>query len=236
MATASPPEGLVRLARHYDVRPVVENATWFARLPDGRLLPWAGAADRTYAERLRDPVLADMFSLPYVPGPIVPVMLENHDPGRIRVERLFEVVYGASPRDVSLSRIQFAGHAVKVHTRVKTAFLRVAARLDVALGKDPALRRFVQQLGGTLASADAVRIAPATVHRFGIAIDLDPSQGTYWESDRRAGRIAWRNNVSQPIVDAFEAEGFLWGGRWYHYETMHFEYRPELVGAKCAAG
>ena len=35
------------------------------------------------------------------------------------------------------------------------------------------------------------------------------------------------------IVDAFEAEGFAWGGRWYHYDTMHFEWRPELFDAAC---
>ena len=23
---------------------------------------------------------------------------------------------------------------------------------------------------------------------------------------------------------------FIWRGRWYHYDTMHFEYRPELFG------
>ncbi|NUM57423.1 MAG: M15 family metallopeptidase, partial [Bdellovibrionaceae bacterium] len=26
----------------------------------------------------------------------------------------------------------------------------------------------------------------------------------------------------------FESEGFIWGGKWNHYDTMHFEYRPEL--------
>ena len=30
------------------------------------------------------------------------------------------------------------------------------------------------------------------------------------------------------IVRIFEKHGFIWGGRWYHYDTMHFEYRPEL--------
>ena len=42
--------------------------------------------------------------------------------------------------------------------------------------------------------------------------------------------ITWKNRYPQAIVDAFEAEGFIWGGRWYHYDTMHFEYRPELLG------
>ena len=22
---------------------------------------------------------------------------------------------------------------------------------------------------------------------------------------------------------------FVWGGRWWHYDTMHFEYRPEII-------
>ncbi|MDP3291618.1 MAG: M15 family metallopeptidase, partial [Sulfuricurvum sp.] len=29
--------------------------------------------------------------------------------------------------------------------------------------------------------------------------------------------------------------GFIWGGRWYHYDTMHFEYRPELLASSCVA-
>jgi hypothetical protein len=33
------------------------------------------------------------------------------------------------------------------------------------------------------------------------------------------------------IVDIFERHGFIWGGKWYHYDTMHFEYRPELLPA-----
>jgi hypothetical protein len=30
-------------------------------------------------------------------------------------------------------------------------------------------------------------------------------------------------------VRVFEKHGFIWGGAWYHYDTMHFEYRPELL-------
>ena len=37
-----------------------------------------------------------------------------------------------------------------------------------------------------------------------------------------------RTTVPKEIVDVFEKYGFIWGGRWYHYDTMHFEYRPEL--------
>ena len=35
--------------------------------------------------------------------------------------------------------------------------------------------------------------------------------------------------VPHEIVEVFERHGFIWGGKWYHYDTMHFEYRPELL-------
>ena len=49
----------------------------------------------------------------------------------------------------------------------------------------------------------------------------------------RGKPMIWKNRVPQVIVDAFEAEGFIWGGRWKHYDTMHFEYRPELISPAC---
>lgn len=39
----------------------------------------------------------------------------------------------------------------------------------------------------------------------------------------------YRNRIPADVVQAFERHGFIWGGRWYHYDTMHFEYRPELL-------
>ena len=42
-------------------------------------------------------------------------------------------------------------------------------------------------------------------------------------------KIAYRNKIPMAIVEPFEKKGFIWGGRWYHYDTMHFEYRPELL-------
>ena len=33
-------------------------------------------------------------------------------------------------------------------------------------------------------------------------------------------------------VRVFEKHWFIRGGRWHHYDTMHFEYRPELLGVR----
>ena len=31
------------------------------------------------------------------------------------------------------------------------------------------------------------------------------------------------------LIKAFESFGFIWGGKWRYYDTMHFEYRPEIL-------
>jgi hypothetical protein len=51
-------------------------------------------------------------------------------------------------------------------------------------------------------------------------------------SDERGGAIVYRNRMPAEIVAIFEKHGFIWGGKWYHFDTMHFEFRPELLVGK----
>ncbi len=62
-------------------------------------------------------------------------------------------------------------------------------------------------------------------HRYGIALDLEKKVSTSRLPDPEN---RYRNEVPQKIVEIFEKHGFVWGGRWYHYDTGHFEYRPEM--------
>jgi hypothetical protein len=69
-----------------------------------------------------------------------------------------------------------------------------------------------------------------SAHSFGIAIDINTAYSNYWKWDRVSkGKIRYTNTIPREIVDVFEKHGFIWGGRWYHYDTMHFEYRPEIA-------
>ena len=70
-----------------------------------------------------------------------------------------------------------------------------------------------------------------SVYSFGAAIDLNVARSSYWAwSGYREGQrgITYRNAFPLKVVDVFERHGWIWGGRWYHHDTMHFEYRPEL--------
>jgi hypothetical protein len=94
------------------------------------------------------------------------------------------------------------------------------------------VRPWLAKLGGTVNARNIAGTDRPSAHSWGIAIDLAPDLSDYWRW-RHGAAISWRNRMPQAIVDAFEAEGFIWGGRWYHYDTMHFEYRPELLDRAC---
>jgi len=223
------PAQLACLARSYRVEPAFERGEWFAALPDGTRVPFDDHKTKSFEERLASPDVKDIFSIPYRVGVIGPVETENQDPGRVRVEAVFKATYGPKPAAAQV-RVRFLGMAVRVHRDIVPALARVAARLKDARA-NPSLAPFLQRLSGGFADRTIAGTDRKSAHAFGIAVDLDKSMSDYWRWQN--GPHRWRNRIPQAIVDAFEAEGFIWGGRWWHYDTMHFEYRPELVGPAC---
>jgi len=233
-AATEPPEELRCLARHYSFEPIFEWGLWFGMLPDGKLLPFDDGRQKTFDERLDSPDLKDIFFAPYRTGPIEPVEDEGQDPGRVRAEQLLAASYGSHPAREQV-RTRFLGIPVQVHPKVVSALERVAARIAKARERDTSLRPFLRRLSGGFAERNIAGTQRPSAHAFGIAIDLDKSMSDYWRWQKQ-GTHRWRNRIPQAIVDAFEAEDFIWGGRWYHYDTMHFEYRPELLDPICSAG
>jgi hypothetical protein len=64
-----------------------------------------------------------------------------------------------------------------------------------------------------------------------MAVDIAVRRAHYWRWSRPdgSGAYPYQNAIPFEIVRIFEKHGFIWGGKWYHYDTMHFEYRPELL-------
>ena len=77
-----------------------------------------------------------------------------------------------------------------------------------------------------------------SLHSFGAAIDINTKFADYWIwSGGKPGKVPhYANKFPLAIIDVFERHGFIWGGRWYHYDTMHFEYRPELIAIARESG
>ncbi len=107
-------------------------------------------------------------------------------------------------------------------------------RISTALEKLPSsYRKYLANPGGAFYWRNVARESYLSSHSFGIAIDINSRYGSYWMWDLKHlkhpfSALTLRNNIPMKIVEIFEQEGFLWGGRWYFYDTMHFEYRPEM--------
>ena len=75
-----------------------------------------------------------------------------------------------------------------------------------------------------------------SAHSYGIAIDINVKMSDYWlwanKGKGETAKILYKNRIPLELVRVFEKHGFVWGGRWYHYDTMHFEYRPEQLANK----
>lgn len=240
LAQAAPPGEAPRalrcLTRHYVGEVAWREAEgWGLELPDGGFVPWRTPDDDEAA-----PGLSGLFETPYVTGPITPVDTSDagpdvEEPGRAQLVELYRATYGASRKEVSrrLAKVRFFGLRYPFHERAAAALQRVVARLEPLVAADRSLAPFVRNIGGTWSWRRIAGSASLSAHAWGIAIDLNVERGHYWRWKRRREPLVWRNRYPQAIVDAFEAEGFVWGGRWQHFDTMHFEYRPELFDADC---
>jgi hypothetical protein len=128
-APAAPvvPRGLSCLARLYAGKPVLAESEWWLELPEGARIRWDDRRAKSAEERLDAPDLEDMLAPPYPIGPIAKVTLVDHDPGRARVEKLFEATYGATEKAVRSALVpwKIRGHVLVVHPRALPAFERV---------------------------------------------------------------------------------------------------------------
>jgi peptidoglycan L-alanyl-D-glutamate endopeptidase CwlK len=196
-----------------------------------------GKAGKTFEEMLNDPDLKDQMSMDYpVNAPVTFRPGKDFDPGRIRYDPFFKKMYGASRKDVekNLTVIRWMPKTVNVPIRVTTVndvhlrLQRVSNELDQLPDR---LKRYVRTLSGSYVWRTIAGTERPSMHSFGIAIDINARNANYWRWDTpdRKGEFAYKNKIPREIVAIFEKHGFIWGGRWYHYDTMHFEYRPELL-------
>jgi hypothetical protein len=95
-------------------------------------------------------------------------------------------------------------------------------------GLGPEYRRYLMPPGGSFNYRPIAGTSRLSPHSFGIAVDIAVGPSHYWLWER-TGAGEYKNSIPRVIVGIFEKHGFIWGGNWYHFDTMHFEYRPELL-------
>jgi hypothetical protein len=209
------------------------------RWRDGTVMPfWDGAESKTFADHLRHASILDQLRLPYPRGPLASPPAVDADPGRFRNAAFFRKMYGDCQKDEVLPRLvslpwlpRTWGESIRITSisGVAEHLRAVSAEIDALPAK---IKRAAYPIAGTYNCRAVADTAQPSPHGYGIAIDLNTAYSDYWYWRPHGGPIVYRNRMPEEIVAIFEKHGFIWGGKWYHYDTMHFEYRPELLGAQ----
>ena len=201
----------------------------------------AGTADpqKPFAELISHASIADQFRLAYPAGAPVAPPAVDFDPGRFRNQAFFAKMYGDCRKGevernlVPVVWLPHTAHQTLMVTRVNgvaDAVREVSAEIEKLA---PAIRAAAYPSAGVYSCRGVADNGQPSMHAFAAAIDLNLKFSDYWlwEAGKSAKAIPYRNRMPVEIVNIFERHGFIWGGRWYHYDTMHFEYRPELLPA-----
>jgi hypothetical protein len=213
------------LVPDYDADPITADR----RLDDG-------TGPKSFDALLAAPDLEDIFAIPYPAGdPAAPGI--DEDPGRARPEAFFDKMYGNCRTGrlaadlVAVDWLPAKGGGKLEVTPVNGVADKLRA-ISAELDRLPAsFDDYLRPVAGSYNCRTIAGTRRTSTHGHGIAVDLALKQADYWRWTKpdAAGRYAWRNRIPIEIVRIFERHSFIWGGRWYHFDTMHFEYRPELL-------
>ncbi|MFP4115004.1 MAG: M15 family metallopeptidase [Spirochaetota bacterium] len=229
----------------------------WAILIAGEWFYWAGGRLLRESELLRADSYDPIPFYRYEPGPAVSPDLDEHEKRALEA-RVAEQERNPPRRHPgflnALWRIRgeglayerqkttfFLGFKTMVHREILEDLAAVEEEIIAAMRADSELAAFVRRLR-TIEGYNYRRVdgtATLSYHSYGIAVDFIPEwyggRQVYWRWARGSG-LEWHSVAQEDrfvfpeaFVAAFERHGFVWGGKWTLYDTIHFEYRPEIL-------
>ncbi|MDR0447520.1 MAG: M15 family metallopeptidase [Treponema sp.] len=163
-----------------------------------------------------------------------------------RDPEFYDTLWQAKTRSGAFSnlvQINFLGKKLDVHREIKDRLIKIDALIWGIAKADPAVQDFIDDIGsiGAWNWRNVAATVSRSYHSYGIAVDILPKDlnglATYWqwtadkEKDFEWYMVPYNRRWHPPpsVIQIFERYGFCWGGKWALYDTMHFEYRPEIL-------
>lgn len=222
---------------------VLLRDTWFY-YAEGRLLP-EDRLDRVYEY---NPILfyTYQYELPLWETPSAELvsqirnMRADYAEWLPRPNYFFDALYRAHNRseaDERVKTILFLGYPVTVHYSILENLALVEQRIFEIARTDPQTKSWIDSINNleSWGWRDVAGTQARSFHSYGVAIDILPrspgSRAMYWQwAGPEWWNIPYERRYHPPVsvIKAFESYGFFWGGYWLFFDTMHFEYRPEI--------
>lgn len=188
---------------------------------------------KTFEQKLDNPDIRNTLEQIYEPGRVCKEIPLDYDPGRMRNAQLLDAVYGHNSVEVSRNceKVSFCGRNIMFNKNngASDALKRVWSDLSKKSKKDPGILNYICPAAGTVAFRKIAGTKRKSPHLYGIAIDLNARKSYYWRYNKNRQIYNYLTQYPVSVIESFEDNGFIWGGKWHHYDTMHFEYRPELI-------
>ena len=141
----------------------------------------------------------------------------------------------------NIRTVRFLGKTVRVHYKIVNIHAVVEERILEEAGINASIQAWIKSLAQpeSWGWRNIAKTESRSFHSYGVAIDLRPRSigrlQTYWLWTSQS-RSDWFNvpyeeryHPPEAVIKIFEEHGFAWGGKWYRFDTMHFEYRPEIL-------
>lgn len=153
-------------------------------------------------------------------------------------------LFGATEEEIREHGVsaEFLNRRVFVNKYCLEALKAVEADIRALAREDAAVAAWVRdiKIAYSFIDKEIAGTRGRSHHAWGMAIDLIPSsyrgKHVYWRWSRVFNRESWsgipveeRWSPPEAVIQAFESHGFVWGGKWSRFDTIHFEYRPEIV-------
>ncbi|MEJ8554391.1 M15 family metallopeptidase [Tepidibacter sp. Z1-5] len=200
-------------------------------MKSGNKILYDDKKNKTIQEKINNPDLQDMMEEGYNLNCIYDIA--NNDPGRIRHYQLLKEVYGNTKKEieVNLKNLRF-GNKYYAFNDKNNAYKNLNKSINEVINickADNRIYKYMYPISGTFnyrVISGTSRLSP---HSFGIAIDLASDKSDYWKwASKEAGQNRLKSYPSN-LVRIFENNNFIWGGKWKHFDILHFEYRPEFI-------
>lgn len=157
---------------------------------------------------------------------------------------LYRELYGITTKRSAkklLTEVKLSGHYIKVHKSLAKKIKSIDTKIIKLSKTDPEVRSYLKNILSVQAFnwRNIAGTNRKSNHSFGIAVDVLPKKYRKkilfwsWEQEKNENWMLLPQSSlwvpPDPVVKIFLEEGFIWGGHWDRYDTMHFEYRPELI-------
>lgn len=157
---------------------------------------------------------------------------------------LYKELYGVTTRNSVKRKLvnkKFLGFKIKVHKIIGKKISSIDLKIRELAKSDREVSSFIKNLSDVQCFhwRKIAGVERKSRHSFGLAVDILPENYrkkiVYWGWEKDTNNdwmLIPQSSLWVPpdsVVRAFLAEGFIWGGHWDTFDTIHFEYRPELL-------